>query len=67
MKEPIELNHEIVVEGITYCLEGNLYIHRFSIGDIDYADVLNVVYDEDEDEEVFDITHLMGDLTTIPF
>lgn len=38
MKKLTEVNPEIVVEDITYCLEGNLYIHRFSVDDIDYAD-----------------------------
>ena len=59
--------NKIIFQGDTYRLEGDQYIHRFSVGDIDYADVLSVVYDDDEEEEVIDITHLMGDLTEIPF
>lgn len=58
---------EIILQGDTYRLEGDQYVHKFSVGDIDYADVLSVVYDDDEEEEVIDITHLMGDLTEIPF
>lgn len=57
----------IILEGERYHLEGNKYIYRFSVGDINYADVLSVAYDDDEEEEVIDITHLMGDLTPIPF
>ena len=67
MKETIEMKPEIIVDGDVYQLEGDLYIHRFSVGDIEYADVLTVVYDDDEKEEMFDIVHLMGDLTRIPF
>lgn len=57
----------VIVDGHFFFLEDTKYIHRYDVDDISYADVLSVGYDEDENEEYILITHLMGDLTNIPF
>lgn len=64
----VDIPQYLVVDGNFFFLEGTKYIYRFNVDDISYADVLGISWDDDEEEEEYiTVTHLMGDLTSIPF